>query len=320
MRHFYATDTDVREVLDNCNTPPSFCDKKLVIVDNVEAWDAADSKLLWAYLEKPADFTCLALLSTENKLNKTPEGTVVFYPLYEDEMRNWIAGRVRGLGKSITPQAAGKLMALCNGLLTEVNDEIGKLILYTREKKEIALKDVEDLTADTKQYTVFELIDALIARDLKRSLKISARLYDSCEEPRKPGRKKGKSKEPLPEEKAAEGKKVRESSGGKDGKLYGFFVMLSRNIQDVFFLKYLLEKERRRPEEIRSGMGIRSDYRFNKMMGQARSGRLDRYEKVIHALFRFDRQFKGMAGPVGSREALFQDLIFRLCAVPQTRS
>ncbi|MDD5067832.1 MAG: DNA polymerase III subunit delta [bacterium] len=317
-RHFYAGDTSLPEFLDYCNTPPSFSEKRLVIAENIELWKSKDLKVLDEYLKSPADFTCLVLNSQERRVGKYGKGypaVSLFYPLREPELKSWIVNKVRENNKSITAEAADVLMRFCNNSLIEMNDEISKLVLYVRERGEISRKDVEAITADSRQYNVFDLLDSINQHNLAGALKIFSRLYDSYEESRKrPGaaageRAGGKEKE---ESGDTPRKSPRESVKGKDNKLYGFFAFLSTTLHQIYQIKYLHEVGKKDPGEIQRELNMKETW-FRNLFSQIRNYDLKKFSRIINILFQFDAQFKGAGAVFLRKEKLFQDLIYSLC-------
>jgi DNA polymerase-3 subunit delta len=68
--------------------------------------------------------------------------------------------------------AARELVDALGGDLMLIANELEKLLLYAGEQKRVTLADVETMVLAAKQRSVFELTDAISARDRARALEI----------------------------------------------------------------------------------------------------------------------------------------------------
>jgi len=66
--------------------------------------------------------------------------------------------------------AARELVDALGGDMMMISNELEKLLLYAADKKQIALDDVEALVSAAKQRSLYELTDAISAKDRVRSL------------------------------------------------------------------------------------------------------------------------------------------------------
>lgn len=179
-------------------TLPAFSDKRVVIVKDADAIKAKDIAVLGDYVKNPSPGTCLIFISKKEKFDKKKAGEQDFLQdflkvvvakglvkkfdvLSPEAMHEWIKKTAVSMGKSITPTAAQKLIALSSGRLRELKSELEKLALFTGEKKEIDLCDVEDAGLDCKEETAFALCDAIGAKDTAAAIKVLSKLSD--EEP-----------------------------------------------------------------------------------------------------------------------------------------
>src|SRR6202166_310698 len=90
----------------------------------------------------------------------------------ESEAVRWIGEFGATQDVKIDADAARELIdALCGDLMM-VSNELGKLILYVGEKKRITLGDVETMVLAAKQRSLYELTDAISAKDRVRALEM----------------------------------------------------------------------------------------------------------------------------------------------------
>jgi DNA polymerase-3 subunit delta len=89
-----------------------------------------------------------------------------------------IVKMAKSAGGAIDADAAGLLGALVDGNLRIAALEINKLLAYVNYRRPIRFDDVEAVTADTNQGDVFELVDALSARNGPKAMSMLTRLME----------------------------------------------------------------------------------------------------------------------------------------------
>src|ERR1035437_6627010 len=101
-------------------------------------------------------------------------GIVELARVEEGEAVRWISDYCasRGVGVKIDTDAARELVDALGGDMMMISGELEKLILYVGEKKRITLGDVETMVLAAKQRTLYELTDAISAKDRPRALAI----------------------------------------------------------------------------------------------------------------------------------------------------
>src|SRR5262249_57421791 len=75
-------------------------------------------------------------------------------------------------GVRVEQDGGGELIDALGADMMLVSGELEKLILYVGEKKHITLGDVETLVLAAKQRSLYELTDAISARDKARALAV----------------------------------------------------------------------------------------------------------------------------------------------------
>jgi DNA polymerase-3 subunit delta len=79
----------------------------------------------------------------------------------------------------IDSDAARELVDALGADMMLISSELEKLILYTAEKKRITLADVETMVLAAKQRSLYELTDAISAKDRPRALGVLDAILDS---------------------------------------------------------------------------------------------------------------------------------------------
>ena len=90
----------------------------------------------------------------------------------ESEAVRWIQEYCATREVKIEPDAARELVDSLGGDMMMVSNELEKLILYVGKKKRVTLGDVETMVLAAKQRSLYELTDAISARDRTRALEM----------------------------------------------------------------------------------------------------------------------------------------------------
>src|SRR5258707_9985234 len=90
----------------------------------------------------------------------------------ESDGMRWIIERAQKESVKVDQDAARELMDALGADLMMVSRELEKLILYVGEKKQITLGDVETMVLAAKQRSLYELTDAISAKDKARALAV----------------------------------------------------------------------------------------------------------------------------------------------------
>ena len=99
-------------------------------------------------------------------------GIVELSRVEEGEAVRWLSDYCGTRQVKIDADAARELVDALGGDMMMISNELEKLILYVGEKKRIALGDVETMVLAAKQRSLYELTDAISAKDRVRALEM----------------------------------------------------------------------------------------------------------------------------------------------------
>ena len=183
-------------VIEAAETLPMMCDKRLVVVKD---WgllragkardEAAEAELMGGWLARVPDTCCLLFLlddapDSRKKLVKqlTAQAAVVeFEPLSDQKIASWCNQQLRPLGKRMDPDAAQQLIFFAGRMLTGLKTEVEKLSAYSGDRALITREDVEAVVTPSGEYTVFQMIDALLSGDAVRAQSLLKALLEGGE-------------------------------------------------------------------------------------------------------------------------------------------
>lgn len=111
---------------------------RLVLVEEVDRWKAADARAVAAYLEAPAPATVLALVGEEVKRDsplakacaKAGSGAVLVYDVRRRELPKWVAEQFGLLGARADAAACGLLVEIAGEDTRQLSEEVHKLAAW----------------------------------------------------------------------------------------------------------------------------------------------------------------------------------------------
>jgi DNA polymerase-3 subunit delta len=108
-------------------------------------------------------------------------GMVELARVEESDGMRWIISQAEKEAVKVDQDAARELMDALGADMMLVSRELEKLILFVAEKKHITLGDVETMVLAAKQRSLYELTDAISAKDKARSLAVLDGLLSTSE-------------------------------------------------------------------------------------------------------------------------------------------
>ena len=133
------------------------------------------------YLRALPETTCLvfyqtAKCDTRKKTGKALDrmGAIVsFDPMTDDVCRRFIKNTLASAGKKITPDIAMRLISTVGRDGENLKNEMDKLIAYLGEREEVSIDDIDAICTPSPEYTVFQMVDAMVSGDFARALRLS---------------------------------------------------------------------------------------------------------------------------------------------------
>jgi DNA polymerase-3 subunit delta len=156
-----------------------FAERQVVLLK--EAQQMRDIDKLESYAENPLSSTIFVVahktktLDKRSKLHKLLKKSAEIFTsekVKDYKLQEWIAGYVRSQGYTINTKAIGLLDEHIGNDLNRIVNEIEKLALNLKGKKDITEEDIEKYIGISKEYNVFELQSAIAKKDLARAIKI----------------------------------------------------------------------------------------------------------------------------------------------------
>jgi DNA polymerase-3 subunit delta len=106
-----------------------------------------------------------------------------FTPPKGGALDRWISTRVREKGGRIEPRAVNLLATFVGNDLRLLDQELDKLLTHVGQERPIARGDVELLVSYVREADIFEMVDALGRRDIRRAMKLVHQLLEDGQHP-----------------------------------------------------------------------------------------------------------------------------------------
>lgn len=173
---YEGKDINPKELIDLSETLPFFKEKRMILVENSGFFKNSCDDLA-EYMSQVPESTCFVFVEEEvdkrSKLFKaaTRAGSAVeFETSKEDMLIRWILGRIQREGKKITQSVMQLFLSKTGSDMENIDKELEKLICYTLDKTEISAADVEAICTGQTENKIFEMIDAISAKNQKKAL------------------------------------------------------------------------------------------------------------------------------------------------------
>ena len=182
------------DLIEAVESYPVMSEKKLVILrdfDPFRADEAYREKLTKLFADLPETCVLVFIFTGDWKPDKRTKlygaferagEVVVFEHAGRSDLIAWIKRRFRAQKRDISTELCEYLIFLCGGGMQELIPEIEKIAAYTR-RSTVRREDIDAVTTPSAEAVVFDLTDAIAAKQYTRALEILERLAAMNEEP-----------------------------------------------------------------------------------------------------------------------------------------
>ncbi|MBS1257983.1 MAG: putative protein YqeN [Candidatus Scalindua arabica] len=187
------------DVIDEVKTTPMFGKHKLIIVENADTFLGRNQDKIIGYLKNSCSVNCLILevssIDKRTKLAKAMDGKQGILiecdklydkpapwetkkPEYDSELTRWIVMHARNFGKIINLKSAFCLLEKTGNDLAIINNQIDALSVYTGDRNEITIENIQDLLGVSHREKLYNLLDAIGMKDTISAVKMAENIFD----------------------------------------------------------------------------------------------------------------------------------------------
>ncbi|MEX0646581.1 MAG: DNA polymerase III subunit delta [Balneolaceae bacterium] len=274
----YGADSSPAQVLDIVRSYPMMAERRVVIVrdflklaENTEDGELND---FTGYFNQPNESAILCLIDKKlpdgrSATGKFLKGTSTHHQCYtfdtlpDYKIPDWVIDWTRhSHNRKIDAAAAQMLSQLAGQDLKLLSTEIEKLCTFVDNGENITAEHVKKITGSYRDYTVFELKDAIINRNLDQALGISEQMLLKTN-----------------------------YNAGEVMKTVGFFYNVFGNIWQIC----RLSEKGLNKQQVQDSLDIKNSYIFNLQWKEASQFRLAEMPGIFEALLDTDRSLKGFS-------------------------
>lgn len=173
-------DASLTDLLNHAQTAPFLADRRLFLIDHIDAVKESDQKSLARAIRESSDKTVWVLMTDERQpktawlksvaaLGRSEDCST---PYREGDIRGWVVKRFRELGKTVDARLADVLMDRVGKSITQLDLAIERLAIYRKDAPTVTPADAEALLGRSAEENAFEIISAMKTKGAAAALKI----------------------------------------------------------------------------------------------------------------------------------------------------
>jgi DNA polymerase-3 subunit delta len=190
-----AGESAFAEWMSSASTAPFISERRVVIVRNVQRAGPEDSVakelktlpetglLIFVAEEEAGDSEKQRKMESARRAWETAvskgAGMVVNFEKESEDIRKWVREEATTLGKEVTPKAMATLIEMTGGSLSSALEELGKAAVYVGEQKQIGEADVRAVAVASREWKVYNMVDAALTGNVGAALAQLRILVDS---------------------------------------------------------------------------------------------------------------------------------------------
>jgi len=183
---YYGRDVQISDIITACRRYPMFAERQVVIVK--DAAQVKDFIELAAYVQNPSPSTLLLLehrakkVDGRSKLIKYVKEKGVYYTadkIKDEHLPVWIQAYGQEVGFEIGDNEARLMAGNMGNDLVKIANEIAKIRINVPEEKVLSLQLIHKYIGISREYTAFELPDALTGGDREKLYKMLAYFFSN---------------------------------------------------------------------------------------------------------------------------------------------
>ncbi|MBD5470721.1 MAG: DNA polymerase III subunit delta [Lachnospiraceae bacterium] len=189
---YAGKEINVNEVIDLAGTMPFFAEHRVIVVENSGFFKSGSNDRLLELLKDMPQTSYMIFVEEEvdkrGKLYKavTANGYAALCEMQDEAtLKKWIMGLLKRENKMITADALNLLLDKTGANMENIKREVEKLVCYKYFDEGITAEDVEELCTVQIQNRIFDMVEAVAAKNQKTALALYYDLLALKEAPMK---------------------------------------------------------------------------------------------------------------------------------------
>lgn len=189
---YSGKEINMNEVLDLVGTMPFFAERRVIIVENSGLFKSGSNDRLVELLKDIPQTSYMIFVEEEvdkrGKLYKavTANGYAALCEMQDEAtLKKWIMGLLKRENKMITADALNLLLDKTGTNMENIKREVEKLVCYKYFDEGITAEDVEELCTVQIQNRIFDMVEAVAAKNQRTALALYYDLLALKEAPMK---------------------------------------------------------------------------------------------------------------------------------------
>jgi len=187
---YYGENQNFANIAAQALTFPFGSEKKLIVLKQAEK--PRDKKEIVSYIKSPADFSVVIFLhegtitNSESEPFKTLANQGFLFEAKElkgNSLIEWVIATAEKNGKMITHENAQLLTDISGENRSALESQLEKIFIYIGGNKEITIDSIRGLSTLLKQYTIFDLQNAIGKKNKANAVKVAHNLLKNGSEP-----------------------------------------------------------------------------------------------------------------------------------------
>jgi DNA polymerase III subunit delta len=278
----YGRDVTPEKVLSIVRSFPMMAERRVVVVRDFQELSPSNAPEndyggsindFIPYLEQPNPSTLLVCIDPKKPAGNTKLGKAVqknsnvgffeFESMPDYRLPEWIMEWIRQEhDREIAPEAAQMLAQYVGNSLQLLSTEIDKVCTFVDSPQAIEEKHIKKIIGLYREYTVFDLKDTLVSRNLEQSLFIAEQMLHQSK-----------------------------SDTGEVIRTVGFFYNVFSNVWQIKRLAATGNTKK----QVQQALGVSSSWYFNKLWKDASKFELHEMPRIFETLLDADRSAKGFS-------------------------
>ncbi|MGN1167029.1 MAG: DNA polymerase III subunit delta [Lachnospiraceae bacterium] len=174
--HFEGKGIAAGELIDLAETMPFFAERRLIVVEDSGFFKNASPELA-DYIKTMPDTACFLFVESEvdkrGKMYKAVKdrGRVTEMGRQDEKtLLYWVGTQIKREGKQIKESSAKYLLEKTGTDMENLEKELEKLFSYTMGRTEITTEDIDEICTTQISNKIFEMIEAVAAKQQKKAL------------------------------------------------------------------------------------------------------------------------------------------------------